>query len=353
MVIKAGAINREATTSGELRLRVVAHSTPSFFDSSNFTLGTHHFGTGLTAGASITNAEFKTGISVPADGTYFISLILEEKSGSSWSRVDFIRMRDSVTLSEAGGYSIGNLIDDRDAQIFFDGTPSISVSGGNVNINLPPIVNNGVSTTTGNLELSIIQANGPSVFGSSFLIPDAATQNLALQLGPKSQTTQSQITTSFSEGSSPGFDYFHLRIRDSDDTLVFQTVRFDAGTIASRSFSTSAVEVLDDTDSDGVSNFNERLAGTSPTDPNARPSGSTIDAIFYYTPGAPASSPNGDITARLDQILTVTNQIFSTSGTNVTVRNVLTKAISLSDTTSLSSILDMMEAQQGLLGACQ
>ncbi|MFT4797911.1 MAG: hypothetical protein ACI9W1_001335 [Candidatus Azotimanducaceae bacterium] len=345
MIISAGALNREATTSGELRLRIAAHTLPSFFDGSSFTLGTHHLGTGLNAGASIANAEFKTGISVPADNNYFISLILEEKSGGAWSRVDFIRMRDAVTLSQAGGYSIGNSIDDRDAQIFFDGTPTISVSGSTVNINLPPLVNNGVSTITGNLELSILQADGPSIFESNFFT--AATQNLGLQLGPKSQTTQSQITTSFSEESNAGFDYFHLRIKDGSDSLVFQTVRFDAGAIAIRSFSTSSVEILDDTDGDGVSNFNERLVGTSVTDPNSKPAGSTIDAIFYYTPGAPASSPNGDITARLDQILTVTNQIFSTSGTNVTIRNVLTKAISLSDTTSLSSILDMMEAQQG------
>jgi hypothetical protein len=345
MLIRAGAINREAATSGELRLRILGHSTPSFFDDFSFTLGTHHFGTGLAAGASITNAEFKTGISIPADDTYFITLLLEEKTGSSWGRVDFIRMREAVTLSQAGGYSIKDSIDDRDAQIFFDGTPSILVSGGNVDITLPPIVNNGVSMTTDNLVLSIVQSDNPSFFGSAFFT--AATQDLELQLGPKSQTTQSQFPTSFSEQSNEGFDYFHLLIRAGADVLVFQTVRFDSGTIASRSISTSGIEILEDTDGDGVSNFNERVAGTNLSDPNSKPGGSTIDAIFYYTPGASAAA-DGDITARLDQILSVTNQIYSTSGTNVTIRNVLTKEINLSDTTSLSTILDLMDAQQGV-----
>jgi len=345
MIIRAGAINQEATTSGELRLRIAAHATPSIFDSGSFTLGTHNFDTGLSAGTSIINAEFKTGISIPADDTYFISLVLEEQAGGDWNGVDFIRMRDSVTLSEAGGYSIDNGIDDRRAQIFFDGTPEITVSGSTVDINLPPLVNNGVSTTTGNLELLIIQANGPTIFST---FSTAATHNLALQLGPKSQTIESQITTSFSQQSNAGFDYFHLLIKDGSQNLVFQTVRFDAGPIASRSFSTSAVELLDDTDGDGVSNFNERLAGTSVTDPNSKPGGTTIDAIFYHTPGAPAATDNGDITARLDQILSVTNQIFSTSSTNVTIRNVLTREIALSDTTPLSTVLNMMDGQQGV-----
>ena len=345
MVIRAGVINRESSTSNPLRFRIAAHSTPSFFDSGSFTLGIHHLGATLAGGASLTNAEFKTGLFIPSNSTFFISLVLEESVGSSWERRDFIRMKDSVVLSQDGGFSVNNSVDDQNAQIFIDGTPSIAISGGQVTISLPPVVNNAISTTTGTLEASIVQANGPSVFGTSFFT--AASQSLGVSLGPKQQTSTTSFTTSFSEASDAGFDYFHLRIRDGS-TKVFQTVRFDAGAIATRTFNNSAIEVLDDSDGDGVSNFNERLEGTNPENAGSKPTASTIDAIFYHTPGAPGASPGGDINARLDQILAVTNQIFSTSGTNVTIRNVLTRAISLSDSTSLSSVLNMMEQQQGV-----
>ena len=344
MIIRAGAINRESTASNELRLRIAAHSTPSFFDSGSFTLGIHHLGTNLNGGSALTNSEFKTGLFIPTDGTFFMSLVLEEKSGSSWVRRDFIRIRESITFSQAGGYSINSGDDDRNAQIFFDGTPTASFSGSQVTINLPPIVNNGVSTTTGTLDLSIVQTATPSIFNTPLSL--AASQSLGVALGPKQQTIASSITTALSESGSGG-SYFHLRIGDTN-TRVFQTVRFDGGTIASRSFSNPAIEILEDDDNDGVSNFNERLEGTDINNASSKPAASTIDAIFYYTQGAIDSSPSSDISTRLDALLTETNRIFSTSGTNVTIRDVVRRQIALSDDTSLSSVLDMMENQQGV-----
>lgn len=346
VIIQAGAINRESTTSNTLRFRIAAHTTPSFFDSGSFTIATHHLGTSLAGGATLTNAEFKTGLFVPSDAQFFYSLILEEFNGASWDRRDFIRIRDPFTLNQAGGYAVNDSNDDISAQIFFDGTPTISVSGGQVTMNLPPIVNNGVSTSTGTLDVSILQANGPSIFGSSFFT--AASTSLGVSLGPKSQTAAGAVNASFTEQPNAGFDYFHLVIGNGGNSRVFQTVRFDAGSIANRTFTLPAIEILEDDDNDGVSNFNERLEGTSLTNAGSKPGGSTIDAIFYYTPGAPAASPGGDINARLDQLITVTNQIFSSSQTNVTIREVERRQISLADNTALSTVLDMMEGQQGV-----
>lgn len=345
LIIKAGAINRETTTSGDLRFRIAAHTTPSFFDSGSFTIATHHLGTNLSGGSSFAPTEFKTGLFIPTDNTFFYSLVLEEFNGAGYTRRDFIRLRDSVTLNQDFGYAVNDSNENVSAQIFFDGTPTISVSGSSVAINLPPIVNNSPSVSTGTLEVSILQANGPSVFNTSFFT--ASSASLGVSLAPKTQTSASTVNTSFSEQSDPGFDYFHVRIRDGSNTRVFQTVRFDAGSITNRSFTVEAIEVLEDDDNDGVSNFNERLEGTSTTNANSKPGTSTIDAIFYYTQGAPGASPGGDVDARLDQIVTVTNQIFAASSTNVTIREVLRQQISLPDNTPLSSVLTMMEGEMG------
>jgi hypothetical protein len=217
LVIKAGVVNRETSTSGNLRLRVLVHDTESLFDSGSFIAAGLDVGTTLGGGETIAATDRTASLFSVPDGASFATLILEEDQGSGFVRRDFIRLRDQITINPPGN-----------------------------------------------------------------------------------------------------------------------------------SFQSSGIEVIDDDDNDGVSNFNERLEGTSPTNANSKPGASTIDAIFYYTPGAPAASPGGDITARLDQLLTVTNQMYATSGANVTIRNVLTQPVSLSDTTSLSSVLNMMDEQQGV-----
>ncbi len=218
IVFRAGAVNRESSTTGNLRLRLAAHTTQSIFDGPFFEISKLELNTTLSGGASLANAEFAAVLDfAPPAGTYFLTVILDEDTGSGFVRRDFIRMQNSVDFSQP-------------------------VTAGSVNV--------------------------------------------------------------------------------------------------------SGIEVLEDDDSDGVSNFNELLEGTDPSNAGSTPGSSTIDAIFYYTPGAPTAADN-DITARLDQLLTVTNQIFSTSGTNTTVRNVLTKPINLSDTTPLGTVLNMMREQQG------
>lgn len=81
-------------------------------------------------------------------------------------------------------------------------------------------------------------------------------------------------------------------------------------------------DVIVDRDGDGVSDFNEALAGTDPADAGSVDrSGSVIDVMALYTPGAAALYPGG-IETRINQLIAVANRIYADSGVRITLRPV-------------------------------
>ena len=81
------------------------------------------------------------------------------------------------------------------------------------------------------------------------------------------------------------------------------------------------VDILTDTDGDGVGDANERAAGTAPGDPASVPGPTTIDVLAVYNKGFReyyAGLPE----TRIHHVMVVVNSIFVDNGTNVRVRTV-------------------------------
>ena len=160
----------------------------------------------------------------------------------------------------------------------------------------------------------------------------------------KSQLAATTIVTNFTEESREGFDYFVLTISEevSGSILLYQTVRVNIGEISQRAISTSGIEVLEDDDGDGVSNFNERLRGTDLADAESKPGESSLDVIVIYTQGVPALY-DGDPSARIDQLVQVSNQVFQNSGLDITMNLTHTVEKTVAESSGLNTLLDMLE----------
>ena len=81
------------------------------------------------------------------------------------------------------------------------------------------------------------------------------------------------------------------------------------------------VDILTDTDGDGVGDVNERLAGTSWEDPQSTPDDSVVDVLALYTAefrDAEAGYPS----TRVLHLLNVASAVFEDSGTNVRLKTV-------------------------------
>ena len=79
------------------------------------------------------------------------------------------------------------------------------------------------------------------------------------------------------------------------------------------------VDILTDTDGDGTGDVNERLAGTSPTDPADTPGPSTVDVLALYDGGFRAAQDEYPY-PRIQHVMAVTRAIYADSGTNVRMR---------------------------------
>ncbi len=81
------------------------------------------------------------------------------------------------------------------------------------------------------------------------------------------------------------------------------------------------VDILTDTDGDGVGDVNERLAGSAWEVPDSTPGGSTVDVLALYT-SAFREAESGYPYTRLLHALTVSSALLEDSGTNIRLRTI-------------------------------
>ena len=95
-----------------------------------------------------------------------------------------------------------------------------------------------------------------------------------------------------------------------------------------------------DSDGDGISDFNEMLLSTDATNPSSVDnSNSVIDLLILYTPGAVASYPHG-VQTRINQLISVANQIYADSGVKITLRPVYHGLVNYNDSDDMGTALN-------------
>ena len=103
-------------------------------------------------------------------------------------------------------------------------------------------------------------------------------------------------------------------------------------------------DVRQDSDGDGISDFNESLLNTDPGNPGSVDnSPTTIDVMAFYTAEAAKLYPFG-VETRVNQLISVANQIYADSGVNITLRPVYHGAVNYPSShdmdTTLSDLLN-------------
>jgi len=101
-------------------------------------------------------------------------------------------------------------------------------------------------------------------------------------------------------------------------------------------------DVRTDSDGDGISDFNENLLGTDPADAQSVNAETTvIDVMALYTAEADALYGGGAET-RINQLISVANQIYSDSGVAITLRPVYYNRVDYTVEEDIDSALDSL-----------
>ena len=106
------------------------------------------------------------------------------------------------------------------------------------------------------------------------------------------------------------------------------------------------LDILTDSDGDGVGDVNERLVGTSPVEAAETPGISTIDIVVWYDDRTRNAYKRSPFT-RLHHVMVLTNAIFSDGGTNIRLRTVGMTEVEYDEDGTVGDVDEAM----GLLGA--
>jgi hypothetical protein len=342
--IIAGIINLDSTVaSSNLRMKVLAHKAPHYFDGPAYIASYYYFQSQLGPSQQLLPATYTAGFFAPPEGNYHITLVLQEMSAGIWLDVDQIRMKQGVrSTPRAGGASYSNDEAEHTA-IFMAGRATSVINGNQITVNMPKLHNVSPSHTTGNLEIQIRQSNSQ---GAYYTLSTAA---LGGGLAPLTEVGPTSITTAYSEVAAPAYGSIDVALVDSGSSqlLTSQQLFTINGTASQRRyFSISGVNLLNDADSDGVSDYNESLVGTDPQSATSKPPKAVLKLLVYYSQGVPALYANDEL-ARIDHLISVSNQVLTDSNVNIVLELAAVAQININEADGIGTTLQQMLAEVG------
>lgn len=343
--LRAGVRNIDTVSSGELRLRLLVHDAPSFFDSSFNSIAERFLDQTLAAGAQIAPATLTSGL-VPIQRTGFSTLVLDELVDASWVRRDSIRLFEPVELDTTPGGALSGVDSSFAGSVYFAGTPTVSINQGLASVSLPSIVNRSPTMSVADLRIQFRQSDAADIFSSAFVI---GSTDLSGSIGPGSSLPEQELNLNLNLAQGR---FIHLLLTSGSTGLVYETVVDTNGSIAPRELVANSIELLADSDADGISDFNERFSGTDPQSAASRPGTSTIDLLVLYSAGV-AAAHNGDALARIEHLVAVSNQIYQDSGVDIQVRLVLAEQRNLDESIGNTELINQMFSQTGAFADLQ
>ena len=333
--IRAGVTNFGSEASGAIRIIPWVEAE----NGNAFALG-EVFLISLEEGANYDNSNLLThGFEIPGiEDNYKIYADLYEFLDEEWVWQDRTRFTPEIYLEPIGGGG---------GYLYLDGTATLSfVSESIVTIGLPSIKNGSQSETTDNLIIRLGSFPTEALLGQSYSYYLETDHELSLALGPSEESAAQTILMAYAPIQEDEYVYLMVMSADDDSLYLWQNVSAPAP-FQHRDFLVNSIDTLKDTDADGVSDFNESLMETNPTDASSKPGTSVLDVMALYTPGV-ADLYSGDPETRIVHVLEYGNLALESSGVDARFRLVHLEEILYSEQVSGENALDAMQAEEGI-----
>ena len=317
ITITAGISNDGVGTSGKLRVRV--STAPELPIRTIWAGAFGYYPETLNPGfAYPEGTNVRTAFQLPPAGgldgqnkAIFI-LDLQEMVGVNWVTQDSVRLSPELVFPkpERGGESVG-------PAIYLVGTPGLEIdSNGQATVLIPMIVNSSQEEISIDA-VRIGHFKSEEFWAQSFL--NGANIPVNLTLPAMSSIANVAITGGYT-APTVGYPFSHLLLSTKGSTVVWQTIATRNGEpMPSRNLSANSIDFIADSDSDGVSDYNESIAGTNPADPESRPDTLILDVMAIYTPGV-SQLYSGEPEARIIHEMEWGNQALSNSGVDARFR---------------------------------
>ncbi|MDA9372079.1 DUF5011 domain-containing protein [Porticoccaceae bacterium] len=274
-----------------------------------------------------------------AANNQFLSLAIHSPTGS---------LIDSVALNESpmtigDGFGVWPLADN---QIVFDTPNSFQYNPSSFSFSVPQISNVSLKNVSDILKVKVIVANTE---GSYYTKAEVETTVQYDAQGKGSLSVSGELSRAMDSHLASSVEHRDIQIllsRNDDVLLVYQVGVLEGGSMPTFALNLNNIDTLTDSDNDGITDFNERLIGTSA---NAQNSIGPVPIEVAFTYGTSAQDNEGDgLQARLAFITAVANTALADSGVNVVIQNVGSYAVG--DDTSLAAeqMLDALKTRDGI-----
>ena len=333
MILRAGVRNYGEENTGVIRVRIWGNKDGDFTY-----LGAAYYPEILGVGENYSNAYtlkfpfYDYGV----EGNYEIYAYLQEIKDGSWETTQTLRFEPVTYLDHATGGGLST--------VYLNGTATANFSSGmdEVTVNLPPIKNMSPTDTIPPLSLHLGLFETPKYWAGYYPIWEYP---LEYSLEPSSESEAISITMPFTSVS--GYEYVHLSLQETEGGQHYLWQNVSApGSELHRNFRVTSIDTLQDTDGDGVSDFNESLMQTNAVDASRKPGNSTLDVMVLYTPGA--SDLYLDLEARVVHVLEYGNLSLQNSNIGASLRLVHLEEVEYSESVLIDVAYDAMLSEEGV-----
>ena len=308
----------ETETSGDLRIDIFA-DTDIEFDTS-WIIGRIHLPPLAPGETHDLDGDLLPWVP-PVDETptaYHITVLLYEDD----QLVELLRMEGPDTISDAGGSSrfsdeVGDL------GLFFSTPPSLTVDGTDIELDLG-VLENPSNEIVGDLSVRLLLSAGPSIWGTRFML--VYLEDLETGIDANESLAGIVLEGELSNTPLGELQHIHLLVTrtpaEGVDPTSWQTPLVWQSVVApgeiDRTFATTSLDILTDSDGDGVSDFNEsRFVDADPQDENVVPLESVLRILFVVTDRA--DEVFEDTGARLEFLTSYSSTVFQDSGVGLSL----------------------------------
>ena len=340
-----GALNRGTATSGNLVVRIYAHTESRYNYAASADLkflADIPLSSGLAPGTALGRAEYQVRLKQPDAGTYYISFLLLEDNVI----VDRTLMSDTVTFGSVASTTYSDL--------YFVEDPVATLSGTRLTVTMPQVGNGGARSESG-LSVSLIATAFLDPFSEDPKNDSVFVGTLPISSSILAGGTSVELesaTFTFDYDPLESFDYVHVFVTNGSNTLLMHTLVAPDVEFADQVFATQSVDFLKDSDGDGVADDNERLAGTDPGSGSSTPPKSYVDVLVVYSTGV-RSYYNGNPSTRIEHLFEYSNQILAESGVDMELRLVDAQELAMNTSQNISSWLSAAENGSGVFDDLQ
>ena len=279
--ITAGVINNGETKSGELRIVLGGSkslSSAAYSLAVTYPPQTLKPGERYRAGTETTVAfGLPPKLALDSSGRTNLILRLQEKVDDEWATRNTVRIGSPLNFPDpkTGGESAKS-------KIFLEGKPSLKIEGDQATLLLPRVVNNSLETVAIS-RIFVGHFVSAEFYGQGYI---ASLNDESLSITIRAGMSESNIEIKGAYFDPPDTHPFtHFFIESTSGFEIVETIEAREGNVRpTYPFTASSIDFLVDSDDDGVSDFNEDLLNTDPTDTANKPSTVIIDVMALYTP---------------------------------------------------------------------